>query len=790
MALPVFLTTETWSANRTLKASVSCAAVVICMLFAAGNTVSAQDNLTLQEQAAAPETDLLLESNEITYDFDRDVIVARGDVQVYYDGNTVQAGEIVFDRRSQQLVARGNVIFLDTEGNILRTSELTLSEDFSQAFARALQIDMPNRTRFIAGQAQREHGNVTTIENGLYTVYTNPANPPDKPPLWRVRAEKIIHNQQEKVIRFENAAFEVYGKPIAYLPYLSMPDPTVKRKSGFLIPNLVINNKLGYGVTVPYYWALSPYYDLTTTVTPLTKQGAFLDVQYRQNFQSGGITLAAAGINQMDPGVFKTSGADKRWRGGFNTTGSFNLASAWTYGWDLTYKTDRAFFDDYALTSWGGSETSKIFFEGKTARNALTVNAYSFQISQADYSESQFNANGFSPVGSGLQRKQPLILPVIDYDFVFADPVLAGELSLISNFTSLTRDETDAFSVDGGGTAKFRGVDGTFSRFTAQADWRRTLIDPLGQKFTPFAYMRGDLFFLTSPDADVSALPGEAVVGRATPAVGLDYSYPIIATFNGGNQIFEPMAQIVVRPDEQRIGELPNDDAQSIVFDTTTLFDYDKFSGFDRSEGGTRANVGLNYKLQLDSGHYLSGMFGRSYHLAGENSYAKADILGATADSGLASDNSDYVGSLYFDSQYGVKLGTQARFDKDDFAINWLQAQASAIYGPVVSSLAYAFLDAQPDVGIDEQREELLGSASLRLQENWRVFGSMRYDLENSNIVQDGVGLGYDDEGFSFSVSYSEDRSRNDGETVNKTLFFRLGLRTIGNTQLTSGALN
>ncbi|MEP5625021.1 MAG: LPS assembly protein LptD, partial [Hyphomicrobiales bacterium] len=225
-------------------------------------------------------------------------------------------------------------------------------------------------------------------------------------------------------------------------------------------------------------------------------------------------------------------------------------------------------------------------------------------------------------------------------------------------------------------------------------------------------------------------------------------------------------------------------------FDTTTLFDYDKFSGFDRSEGGTRLNLGFNYKLQLDSGYYLSGLFGRSYQLTGQNSFAKADILGATASSGLATNLSDYVGSLYFDTQYGVKLGTQARFDKKDFSINRLQAQASGIYGPVVSSIAYAFLGPQPDAGINETREELLGSASLRLQDNWRVFGSMRYDLGNSNIVQDAFGLGYDDEGFSLSVSFSEDRSRNNGEPVNKMLYFRLGLRTLGNTQLESGALN
>ena len=790
MPFPTFLSTEIWAKRGRLlgAASVFAIAASLCAVHVAPAT--AQDLASGFADQLSPDAELLLESSEITYDFDRDLIVATGDVQVYYDGSTVQAEQIIFDRKSQQLKAIGNVIFIEKSGNVLRTEEMVLSEDFSNGFARALQIDTTRRTRFLAEQATRESDNVTTIENGVYTVYTKPTNPPNKPPLWRVRAEKIIHNQQEKIIRFENAAFEVYGRPIAWLPYLSMPDPSVTRKSGFLMPSGIINDKLGYGVTVPYYWALSPHYDVTTILTPLTKQGVFGDVEYRHRFASGQVSFSAAGLYQAQPSLFTTPRADERWRGAVNSSASFSLARDWTLGWDLTYKSDRQFFKDYSFVSFGGGETSEIYLEGNTQRNALTVRALAYQISQEDYTDSEFNANGFSPVGSSLQDKQPLVLPVIDYDYVFADPILAGELALTANFTSLTRDETDAFSIDGGTTPKFRGVDGTFSRLSLKGNWRRTFIGPLGQAFTPFAYVRGDLFFLASPDADVTALAGESFVGRAMPAVGLEYRYPFIVTFDGGNQILEPVAQIVARPDEQRIGELPNDDAQSIVFDTTTLFDLDKFSGFDRSEGGTRLNLGVNYKLQLDSGYYVSGLIGRSYQLAGENSYAIPDILGATEDSGLEHDISDYVGSLYLDTQYGVKVGAQARLDKDDFSLNRVQAQASAIYGPVVSSLAYAFLNAQPDVGIDDPREELLGSASLRIEENWRIFGSMRYDLQNSNIVQDGLGIGYDDEGFSLSVTYAEDRSRNDGDEVNRTLYFRVGLRTIGNTQVSSGVLN
>lgn len=739
-----------------------------------------------------PNAELLLESDQITYDFDRDLIIATGSVQVFYDGITVQAYQIVFDRRESLLTARGNVIMIEPGGNVLRTEELTLSEDLANGFARALRLDTPQRTRFLAESATRQDGNVTTFTNGTYTVYTRPTTPPDKPPLWRIKAATIIHDQQARTIYYEDASLEFFGTPIAYVPFLSMPDPTVKRKSGFLMPSGVISDTLGYGVTVPYYWALDPHYDLTTALTPMTRQGVLGDATFRHRLASGQYTVSGAGLFQARPSEFAGTSGDERWRGAFKTTGNFSLTDHWFYGWDLTYKSDRVFLKDYSFVSFNdNNETSEIFLEGYTNRNSLTFKGYAFSISQEDYvTNGKFDAPSppFSPVGSSLQDKQPFVLPVIDYDYVFADPIADGELALTGNFTSLTRAETDAFSVNGNN--RFRGVDGTFSRLSLGADWRRTLIDPMGQSFTPFAYIKGDLFWLASADNDVSELTGESFVGRMMPAAGLEYRYPFIATFDGGNQILEPVAQIIVRPDEQRIGELPNDDAQSLVFDSTTLFDYDKFSGFDRAEGGTRLNVGLNYRFQLDQGHYLTAMFGRSYHLAGDNSYAVPDLLGAAADSGLASSESDYVGSLYVDTRYGFKVGAHARFDDDDFSVNRLQAQASGRYGPVVSSIAYAFLNAQPDVGIDTPREEVLGSASLQLQENWRVFGSLRYDLENKDLVQDGFGVGYDDEGFSISVSYGEDRSRNNANTVDRTLFLRVGLRTIGNTQVSTEVAN
>jgi LPS-assembly protein len=775
---------------RTTALAGIAAAFVAAAPFAFAPVALAQPSLPDSlSKRADPAEPLLLEANELRYDFDRDIISAIGNVQIYYADNTVEADQVVFDRRANRLRARGNVRLTEPGGNVVQASEMELSEDLRDGFAAQLQLDTPERTRFLADRATREEGKRTTFENGVYTVYTKPTTPPDKPPLWRIRAQTIVHNQEEKTIEFEQASLEFFGRSLAYLPYLSMPDPSVRRKTGLLVPSAIYGDRVGVGVTIPYYIALDPSSDLLLKATGLSKQGVLAQADWRQRLIDGSYSIHVGGLVQAKPGEYATSSGNRRFRGVVASEGEFNINERWKWGWDVSYRSDRAFLNDYSFAKFGNAgDVSQLYLTGQSERNRFDMRAYAFRISQEDYTAvAGLNSpNNFLPVGSQLQDKQPFVHPVVDWNYIFENPIAGGELSFTGNMTSLTRDKTDAISI--GGVDRFRGIEGTFTRTSLSADWRSTLTDPLGQVFTPFAYVKGDLYFLASQDKNVTALTGESVVGRVMPAVGLDYRFPFIGTFDGGNQIIEPVAQIIVRPNEGRIGELPNEDAQSIVFDSTTLFEYDKFSGFDRSEGGTRANVGLKYSLQIDELFNVSALFGRSYHLGGTNSFKTADILGATTSSGLETSGSDYVGSLYFDTRQGLRVGAQARFDSKSFAVRRGQVEATGIYGPVTGNLAYAYLSEQPSLGITTPREEVIGSASLRLQENWRVFGSMRYDLQRKNTVRDSLGIGYDDEGFSMSFAYAEDRSRNNGQTTDRLFFFRFGLRTIGDTEFSSSA--
>lgn len=785
---------------RALRGSISLIALIVATsainasVLTFGGLIGMAHNAAAQETLdsmltldADPQAQMLLEAGELQYDFDNDIVSAIGNVQIYYSGYVLEAERVTLDRGKSKLLAEGRVRLTEPDGNIVTTESMELSDDFRNGFARSLQVDTIDRTRFIADKVTREDGETTTFENGIYTVYTAPTKTPSKPPLWRIKAAKIIHKQSEKTVYYEDARLEFWGVPIAYLPFMSHPDPKVRQKSGFLTPTTVYDDRLGIGVTVPYQYVLAPNYDVLTSVTPLSKQGALLSGTWRHRLESGSYSISATGIRQESPESFAGSSGDRELRGLVTTKGKFALSPQWEWGWNLTNFTDRAFVKDYDVDGANGDEAvSQLFLIGQSERNRLSIQAYSFNVFQEDDPTNLTNKPSapFTSVDVDLQAKQPVVHPVIDHSYIFADPIAGGALRLDSNFTSLTRERTDAFKA--GGNDRFRGVEGTFSRASFSAQWRRTLIDPIGQVFTPFAYAKTDLYFLASADPNVASMTDEAVVGRAMPAVGIEYRYPFIATFDGGSQVFEPIAQVIARPNEQRIGELPNDDAQSLVFDDTTLFDYDKFSGYDRTEGGTRANIGLQYKLQMNGGGFVSALFGRSFHLAGENSYATADLLNTASSSGLQTDQSDYVSRVYFDTNMGFRLGARMRFDEEDFSVQRTEIQASGASGPVTASLAYSFLSAAPDLGINDNREEIQAASSVRVLANWRLFASLRYDMQNSALVRDAFGFGYDDEGFSLSLAYAEDRSRNNGNATDQTVFLRIGLRTLGDTQIST----
>ncbi|WP_181706879.1 LPS-assembly protein LptD [Chthonobacter rhizosphaerae] len=719
---------------------------------------------------------MLVEADSLIYDIDDETIAAVGNVVIYYGDYTLAADRVDVESQTERVRASGAVQLTDASGTVVRADSLDITDDLKEGVIEALQIVTAQRTAFTAERARRTGGDVTELDNGVYLPCVDCDGVPGRQPVWRINAKRIIHRQGDRTITFRQTTFEFLGVPIAYVPAFSAPDPTVRRKSGFLAPRPSYDGDRGVGIQTPYFHVLAPNMDVTLSPAFYSNQGPLLDAEFRHRVMDGAYSIRIAGLRQEDPAAFEDTSGDRLYRGSFSSTGDFRINERWTWGWDIAVATDRSFFEDYDRPEADDDvAVNDIFLTGVDGRNRFDAHAYGFFVQQEDSTEP-----GALEQDVSLQAKQPIVHPVIDHEVYADEPVAGGEFSVRSNFTSLTRRKDDIFEFETGPETRLRAASGTFTRGSVDALWRRRLVDSAGQVFTPFAYMRGDVFFTAPEDGSAIGLTETDVALRAMPAVGLEYSYPLLFQSAIGSTVIEPTAQLIVRPNETETGDIPNEDAQSLVFDATSLFDYDKFSGYDRAEGGTRLNVGLRYSSQFVGGVSVSGVVGQSIHLLGRNSFETDTAYNTGADSGLQSDQSDYVASLNINTNQGLLLGTSARFDQEDFAPNRVTAQAVGLAGPLTTAVTYAFMREQPDLGIDDDRSELQAAASLRLNEHWRVFGATRFDIENENFVRHALGFAYDDEAFSFSLAYAEDKTRTTGEATDRTIYLRLGFRTLG----------
>jgi LPS-assembly protein len=319
------------------------------------------------------------------------------------------------------------------------------------------------------------------------------------------------------------------------------------------------------------------------------------------------------------------------------------------------------------------------------------------------------------------------------------------------------------------------------------------MIDPIGQVWTPFGNARGDVYRWTDArdPNDPTKLIDDDTLLRGTGQVGMLYSYPFVAHSGWASHIFEPTAQVVVRPNRVDQRRTPDEDARSLVFDDTLLFDIDRFSGYDRLETGTRVNVGIQYTVQANNGMFARAVVGQSIHVAGQNAFAEPGLTfgpggsivdNFSPDSGLQNDRSDYVAGLYASPFSGFSLVTQGRFDEDDLSLRRNDTYLQANYGPVLAQVGYTYTAFDPIFGDFDAQQEVLGTLGFRLTDRWSVLGQMRYDITDERRVQDLIQLKYQDECFVLTASYIETFVDNPALELrpDRTLMLRFELKHLG----------
>ncbi|WP_183730623.1 MULTISPECIES: LPS-assembly protein LptD [unclassified Rhizobium] len=756
----------------------------LCSYFENAPLAYGQENSTGMPaigQNISPDAKLMLSANELVYNKDQELVSVIGGVQINYGGYRLVAQKVDYNQKTGRMMATGNIEMVTPDGNRIYADHLDVTDNFADGFMNALRIETSDNTRLVAETGQRVGGTQMILNKGVYTACLPCAEKPERAPFWQVKAQRVIQDNQKHTIRLEHARFQLLGRSIAYVPWITVPDNTVKRKSGFLFPTMSVSQNIGYGLHVPYYYVISPSSDFTVTGTGYTSQGFMLEGEYRRRFENGTVTMHIAGIDQMSPGNFSagTSDAEAKQRGMIGSAGRFMINPRWSFGWDVMVQSDNNFSRTYKIRGYDGSpQINTAYLTGLGKRNYFDLRAFYFDVQDADS-------------GNTAEEQQPIVYPTLDYHYVAPQPLAGGELSADVNLTNLSRSQENFTTVDG--FNRFPGLEGQTTRLSTEIQWKRTYVTPTGLVITPLLAARGDALALNMESPVENGVPyagnylDDNAATRGMVTAGLEMRYPILFTTSNSTHVLEPIAQIYARPDEPLAGRLPNEDAQSFVFDATNLFDRDRFSGYDRIEGGTRANVGFQYTGTFDSGYKLHGIFGQSYQLAGLNSFATDDLVNAGADSGLENDVSDYVGLGGIEMPFGLSLAASYRLDQKDFSLNRGDLTTAYQNDTFSGQVTYTHVGAQPAYGFADDQDEVQVSSRVKFKDYWSIFGGIAWDLNSDVVTRQTLGISYEDECTIFTIAWMDRNDSTDQSASDWTIAARLTFRTLGDIRLGTG---
>lgn len=747
--------------SRVLAATATLAALLIAGLVVGESAaVTHPEDVRREPRPVRPElktpprgTRVNVTADRIIYNSETQVATAVGRVLITYGKYVLVARQVSYDQRNDRLRAEGEVRVTEPGGNILEADVAELWNRFRDGFAEHLRLLLTNDATLTAEYARRRDGVVTVYSRATYTRCKTCVLP-DGTPLWQIRSAEVTHDEVEGTIYHRDVTFEFLGATVLWLPSLSHPDPTVERRTGFLIPSFAISSEFGFGVEIPYFWELAPSYDITFLPLITSRQGPLARAEWRHRLARGQYSIDAGGIYQLDTDL-KPPG-DRHLRGFARTRGDFRINERWTWGWDGTVTTDDTFMRRYKIDD-RTELVSLAHLIGLSDRNYFTARTLHFQ---------------------GLLRTDdddtfPFVLPYLRHSYIFDRPVLGGELGVDTNVYSLYRDDPlSPFPTVNQGRQQSRAV--------VEAHWQRQMIGGYGQVVTPFARLRGDLYYTNDlPDPLIPALRDEEVTSRVLPTTGVDIRWPFIGSGDMGQHVLTPVAQIVASTNEVDEDRFGNEDAIQVNFDHTSLFLHDRFTGYDRFEGGVRANAGLLYTLLLPTGGFARASVGESFHLAGKNSFI--------ATSGLEDSRSDLVAAIALQPFDNLRFAYQVRLDNQSFDIHSQEVGLSADFWRLTTNLNYADLDAEPAYGRPVDEQQIWGTAQFHLGWGWSILGSLRYDFEETRLVKGQIGVAYDCDCFNFQVYYRRDNTSDRDVGEEHAILFRIEFKTLGAARLGAG---
>ena len=679
-----------------------------------------------------------VEADKMSYDGGAGMVAAEGAVNFAYQGYTIHADKVEYDQNTDGMVASGHVVMRDPQGNVYHMDSLTVTGGLKEAFVNSLTLTTTAGAKITARDAHYTDELVTVLTDSTYAPCGDCIDHNGQRIGWRVKATQITYDRKHAAVYMNNPTLEVLGIPIAWVPWLWIPDPTQPRATGLRMPSVGLSNKRGAELNVPYFMPVGEDIDILLSPRLMSRQGLLMRGDVKWRFPGfGEVRVSGSGVYQLDPSAFAGTVGDRRWRGALQTSAEFTPTSQWTVGWSYSAFSDNAFLPDYN-TGTGDSTVDQL---------------YATHVSPDTYIDARIQH--FNLLGNYAtdDPKQADALPLVEFDHVQDLAPGYGRVNVSGQLLGIHRGADQTASTSG--VPYVYGYEGNKQHVAVEGEWENQWILPGGVTASPYLGARLDAAYYdrTTATPVPAGYPAQtdASLLSATPIAAMDVRWPLASNDGYSTQLFEPIAQLVYRGSSTTKVGITNDDAQSFVFDTSNLFSYNRFSGIDRQETGLRANIGGHYLGSYGDGSWLDLMAGQSFFLAGTNALGVNDAAQVGASTGLGSNASYIVASATGGLSSGFSAGSKVQVDPNS-SFKVVHAGVGVSYsGPWVSgSVSYNYTAANPTLGTATDHE-IATNLSVPVTEYWSIQAGYAHNLLTNSWSSVNGGATYDDKYFTIS---------------------------------------
>ena len=624
-------------------------------------------------------------------------LIASGDIEIFHGAENLIAAEIRYDTETETLNVTGPILYTDENGDTIEAEFAELSRDLQNGLLKSARIMLENQLELQAAEMERIDG-ITAELRGV--AATSCISCDTRPPLWQIRASAVRHDKLKRTVHFKNAQVRVADIPVLYLPRLRIPDPSLKRAAGFLVPSIRSTSRLGTGVVVPYFIPIGTDKDITLTPY-ISAKTRTLEVRYRQVVKNGSFTFDGA-ISDDD-----IESASLRAYG--RIVGKFNVLDGYKLGFTLQSVSDDAYVGDYQLDTSETMESNVTLERTKEDQHQ--------EISLSNY-QSLYDNEGNRPFLTSFGQIEQRV-PVAR---------LGGTLSVRGEFWGAAR------SSDLNATGRDILRANTGRRYQRVGDLAA------GTQVSFEHESRLDHFVIDQDDAY------NRQNTTSTHSSALTLRWPLIGRSTTEAHFVEPIYQIASVRMSKDIA-VPAEESTHAEFDQGNLLALSRFPAPDRVETGQRRAVGVNYNYRRTTGYELGLSLGQVEWETQQSDFSLT--------SGLAGVKSDLLLAAQVETPFGLNFYARTLLDDQGKAgksevISKFNFKKYSVDG------RYSFLPADDDEQRNDDIAEWTLNQSYRVGENWQLSNSLRYDLQADSLATAGIGVKWD--GQCSSVVFSADR--------------------------------